>query len=56
MSELALYGGTPVFEKRIGYGRQYIDDADIQAVVSVLKSDYKPGGPKNLTQPRTLLE
>ena len=46
MSELALYGGTPVFEKRIGYGRQYIDDADIQAVVSVLKSDFLTCGPK----------
>ena len=29
----------------IGYGHQYIDDDDIQAVVSVLKSDYLTQGP-----------
>ena len=29
----------------IGYGHQYIDDADIQAVVNVLKSDYLTQGP-----------
>ncbi len=46
MKELAINGGTPVFEKRIGYGRQYIDDADINAVVDVLKSDFLTCGPK----------
>ena len=30
----------------IPYGRQIIDDDDIQAVVDVLKSDYLPTGPK----------
>jgi len=35
-----------VLEKKIGYGHQYIDDADIQAVVDVLKSDYLTCGPK----------
>ncbi len=30
----------------IPYGRQYIDDKDIQAVVDVLKSDYLTTGPK----------
>lgn len=29
----------------IGYGHQYIDDSDIQAVVEVLKSDYLTQGP-----------
>jgi len=29
----------------IGYGHQYIDDADIEAVVSVLKSDFLTQGP-----------
>lgn len=29
----------------LGYGHQYIDDADIQAVVDVLKSDYLTQGP-----------
>ena len=46
MEKLAIHGGTPVFEKRIGYGHQYIDDADIQAVVDVLKSDFLTCGPK----------
>ena len=29
----------------LGYGRQYIDNADIQAVVDVLRSDYLTQGP-----------
>lgn len=45
MEELAIFGGKPVFEKKIGYGHQYIDDADIQAVVDVLKSDFLTCGP-----------
>ncbi len=32
--------------KPIPYGRQYIDDSDIEAVVSVLKADYLTQGPK----------
>ena len=46
MDKLAIFGGKPVFNKKIGYGHQYIDDADIQAVVDVLKSDYLTCGPK----------
>ena len=46
MEKLAVFGGTPVLEKKIGYGHQYIDDSDIQAVVDVLKSDYLTCGPK----------
>lgn len=46
MEKLAIFGGKPVFEKRIGYGHQYIDDNDIQAVVDVLKSDFLTCGPK----------
>lgn len=46
MEKLAITGGKPAFENRIGYGHQYIDDADIQAVVEVLKSDYLACGPK----------
>lgn len=46
MDELAINGGTPVFDKKIGYGHQYIDEADIQSVVDVLKSDYLTCGPK----------
>ena len=46
VEKLAIFGGSPVFEKKIGYGHQYIDDNDIQAVVDVLKSDYLTCGPK----------
>ena len=46
MNKPAIEGGTPVRDTKIFYGHQYIDDADIQAVVEVLKSDYLTCGPK----------
>ena len=46
MDKLAIKGGTPVRKDLIGYGRQYIDDADIQAVVDTLKSPALTCGPK----------
>ena len=46
MKNLAINGGTPVRDTKLFYGHQYIDDADIQAVVDVLKSDYLTCGPK----------
>lgn len=46
MEKLAINGGTPVREKKLFYGHQCIDDADIQAVVNVLKGDYLTCGPK----------
>ncbi|MBQ8591668.1 MAG: UDP-4-amino-4,6-dideoxy-N-acetyl-beta-L-altrosamine transaminase [Lachnospiraceae bacterium] len=46
MEKLAIHGGIPVRETKLYYGHQYIDDADIQAVVDVLKSDYLTCGPK----------
>lgn len=42
----AVLGGTPVRSTKLYYGHQYIDDADVQAVVDVLKSDYLTCGPK----------
>lgn len=45
MEKLAIYGGKPVREKAIYYGHQYIDDADIEAVTRVLKSDFVTCGP-----------
>ena len=42
----AFCGGTPVRDTKLFYGHQYIDEADIQAVVDVLKSDYLTCGPK----------
>ena len=46
MEKPAIEGGTPVREQKIYYGHQYIDEADIQAVVDVLRSDYLTCGPK----------
>ena len=46
MDKPAICGGRPVRKERINYGRQYIDKADIEAVVSVLKSDYLTCGPQ----------
>src|ERR1700687_1001856 len=43
---LAIHGGTPVREKLLPYGRQSLDDADVQAVVEVLESDWLTTGPK----------
>ncbi len=46
MKKPAILGGDPVRESKLYYGHQYIDEADIQAVVEVLKSDYLTCGPK----------
>lgn len=46
MEELAICGGTPVRQTPISYGKQCIDEDDIQAVVETLKSDSLTGGPK----------
>jgi perosamine synthetase len=43
---LAIHGGRPVREQLLPYGRQSLDDADVQAVVEVLKSDWLTTGPK----------
>lgn len=45
MEKLAIFGGQPVRETPVFYGSQYIDDADIQAVVDVLKSPWLTCGP-----------
>ncbi len=41
----AICGGTPVRSKKLYYSHQYIDQADIDAAVRVLKSDYLTTGP-----------
>ncbi len=45
MEKLAILGGTPVRDSYLAYGRQTIDDKDIDAVVNVLKGDYLTTGP-----------
>ncbi|MBZ0307056.1 MAG: UDP-4-amino-4,6-dideoxy-N-acetyl-beta-L-altrosamine transaminase [Anaerolineae bacterium] len=42
---LAIDGGTPVRNNRLPYGRQDINDTDIEAVVRVLRSDWLTTGP-----------
>lgn len=42
----AICGGTPVRTIPLSYGRQFIDDQDIQAVADTLKSDYLTCGPR----------
>lgn len=56
MNNLAILGGSPVRENPISYGKQYIDDADIAAVVEVLKSDYLTCGPKTAEMEKKLCE
>lgn len=46
MEKPAILGGKPVRERKLFYGHQYIDDADIEAVVKVLKSDFLTCGPE----------
>src|ERR1700731_4737676 len=43
---LALHGGSPVRKTLLPYGRQSVDESDIQAVVDVLRSDWLTTGPK----------
>ena len=46
MENLAIYGGTPVRRGKIYYGRQCIEEDDIQAVVATLRSPFITCGPK----------
>lgn len=46
MEKLAIFGGTPVREKPLSYGKQCIEQDDIDAVTETLKSDYLTCGPK----------
>src|SRR6185437_1913359 len=43
---LALHGGKPVRAQLLPYGRQSIDEDDIQAVVETLRSAWLTTGPK----------
>ncbi|PEB41335.1 UDP-4-amino-4,6-dideoxy-N-acetyl-beta-L-altrosamine transaminase [Bacillus pseudomycoides] len=42
---LAIHGGKPVRNHYLPYGKQSIDEDDIQAVINVLKSDFITTGP-----------
>lgn len=43
--KLAIHGGSPIRDQYLPYGRQQIDEEDIEAVVKVLRSDYLTTGP-----------
>ena len=46
MEKLAIEGGTPVRKTLLPYGRQWIDEEDIEVVVQVLRSPWITTGPK----------
>ncbi len=46
MEKLAINGGYPVRAGKIYYGRQWIDEGDIEAVTETLRSDFITCGPK----------
>lgn len=46
MEKLAINGGAPVRTEKISYGKQWIDEADIEAVEETLRSDFLTCGPK----------
>jgi perosamine synthetase len=46
MLNLGINGGIPVRDTLLPYGRQSIDEADVAAVVDVLRSDWLTTGPK----------
>ncbi len=56
MNQLAIFGGAPVRETPIHYGKQYIDQADIDAVAQTLVSPALTGGPKVTELERKLCE
>lgn len=56
MEQLAIFGGKPVRESRIHYGRQYIDQDDINAVVEALTSDLITTGPRAAALEQKLCE
>lgn len=44
--QLAILGGQPVRASLLPYGRQWIDEADIETVIQTLKSPFLTQGPK----------
>ncbi len=56
MEQLAILGGKPVRETPISYGRQYIDQDDIDAVTETLRGDLITCGPKVTALEKRLCE
>ena len=55
MEKLAINGGSAVRDKKIFYGRQWIDEKDIETVKNVLTGDYLTCGP-NVNEMERVLE
>lgn len=53
MEDLAIFGGAPVRQEKIFYGRQWIDEDDAGAVKTVLMSDYLTCGPEIVEMEKT---
>lgn len=43
--EIAMFGGKPIRSTFLSYGKQYIDEDDIECVTRALKGDYLTTGP-----------
>ena len=56
MEQLAIFGGSPVRETPIHYGKQYIDQTDVDAVTASLKSDLITCGPQTAALEKKLCE
>ena len=56
VEQLAIFGGTPVRETPIHYGKQYIDEEDIRAVSEVLRDGDLTCGPMIDAAERKLCE
>lgn len=56
MEKLAINGGSPVRKEKIYYGRQYIDQSDVQAVCDTLTSDFITCGPKVTAMEKSLCD
>ena len=53
---LAIDGGRPVRRTALPYGRQMLDEADIEAVVEVLRGDWLTTGPNVATYEHAVAE
>lgn len=56
MEQLAIYGGKPVRENPIYYGRQCIEQDDVDEVAATLLSDFITSGPRVMELEKTLCE
>ncbi len=56
MEQLAIHGGKPVRDKKIFYGRQWINEDDIAAVADALRSDLITTGPRAVKVEKELCE